>query len=96
MEIKVFGPGCASCQEAEKVVAAAVKETGVTAVVEKVTDLKAMMAAGILSVPAVAVDGKVMCAGRVPAKDEVANWINAGMASGAALSSCACKNGCCG
>lgn len=95
MEIKVFGPGCARCQEVEKVVAAAVQETGVTAVVEKVTDLKAMMAAGILSVPAVAIDGRMMCAGRVPAKDEVANWISAGTASGAASASCPCGNGGC-
>lgn len=95
MEIKVFGPGCARCQETEKVVAAAVREADVTAVVEKVTDLKAMMAAGILSVPAVAIDGKMMCAGRVPAKDEVAGWINAAATSGAAPS-CACGNGCCG
>lgn len=95
MEVKVFGPGCARCQETEKAVAAAVQETGVTAIVKKVTDLKAMMVAGVLSVPAVTIDGKMMCAGRVPAKAEVAGWINAAATSGAAPS-CACKKGCCG
>ena len=39
MEIKVLGPGCTKCQQAEKVVREAVAEAGVAADVEKVTDL---------------------------------------------------------
>lgn len=94
MKIRVFGSGCARCQEAAEVVVGVVRKTGVAATVEKVTDLQAMMMAGILSTPAVAVDGKIMCTGRVPAKEEVAEWINTATVSGTALS-CACQNGCC-
>lgn len=75
MQIKVFGPGCSRCQEAENIVADAVKETGCGATVERVFDLKEMMALGIMSTPAVAVDGKVVCTGRVPSKEEVMEWL---------------------
>jgi hypothetical protein len=38
MEIKVLGPGCAKCKEAERGVLEAVKESGVDATVEKIAD----------------------------------------------------------
>ena len=47
MLIKVLGPGCAKCKEAENVVNAAVQDAGSAATVEKVTDLKEMMALGV-------------------------------------------------
>ncbi|MDL2306859.1 thioredoxin family protein [Desulfovibrio sp. OttesenSCG-928-C06] len=75
MEIKVFGPGCAKCAEAEKLVREVVAAKGVTAEVTKVTDIKEIMKAGVLSTPAVSVNGKVMLTGRVPNKDEVAGWL---------------------
>jgi len=39
MEIKVLGPGCAKCNKTEKLVQEVIKETGVNAIVEKVTDM---------------------------------------------------------
>ena len=56
MLIKVLGPGCAKCKEAENVVNAAVQDAGSAATVEKVTDLKEMMALGVMSTPAVVID----------------------------------------
>ena len=66
MIIQVFGPGCTKCREAEQLVHEAVKVAGLDATVEKVSDLRAMMAAGVLTTPAVAVNGTVLCAGSVP------------------------------
>lgn len=76
MQIKVFGPGCSKCQETERIVCSAVKEAGVDATVEKVSDFKEMMALGIMSTPAVAIDGKVVCTGHVPSKAEVLDWLS--------------------
>lgn len=76
MEIKVLGPGCARCRETEQLVSTAVQEAGVTARVEKVTDFREMMALGVMATPAVVIDGKVMCTGRVPSKDEILRWIS--------------------
>lgn len=82
MEIKVIGPGCAKCRETENVVREAVREAGSAASVEKVTDFREIMALGVLSTPAVVVDGKIVCSGRVPSRAEVLGWIGSGAVSG--------------
>ena len=74
MEIKIFGPGCARCRETESIVSDALKEAGADAVVEKVRELREIMSAGVMSTPALAIDGKVLCTGRVPSKEEVIAW----------------------
>ena len=59
MDIKVLGPGCAKCQQTEKVVKEAVAEAGVSATVEKVTDIRKIAEYGVFGTPAVVVDGEV-------------------------------------
>jgi small redox-active disulfide protein 2 len=73
--ITVYGPGCAKCKQTEELVRRVVAESGVEATVVKVSDIKDMIAAGIMSTPAVAVDGSVKVSGRVPKADEVKGWI---------------------
>jgi small redox-active disulfide protein 2 len=75
MDIKVLGPGCAKCKETEKVVREAVAAAGVDANVEKITDFQQMMQYGVMSTPAVVVDGEVKVVGKVPSKDDVLAWI---------------------
>ncbi len=76
MDVKIFGPGCAKCSEVEKMVKDLIAEQGASNInVEKISDLKAMMQAGILSTPAMTIDGKAVCTGRVPSKDEVKGWL---------------------
>ncbi len=75
MEIKVFGTGCSTCADTEKMVREVALSIDQSIVVQKVSDLKEMMAAGILSAPAIMVDGVIKCTGRVPTKGEVAEWI---------------------
>ena len=73
--ITVYGPGCVKCTQTLDLVRKVVAETGADAKVEKVSDIREMVAAGILSTPAVAVDGVVKVSGRVPKADEVKGWI---------------------
>lgn len=75
MEIKVCGPGCASCEKAQKTVEAAVAAKELEVIVTKVTDFQEMAKLGIFSTPAVVIDGKVKCAGRVPKQSEVEGWL---------------------
>lgn len=75
MEIRIFGPGCARCAETEAVVREVAAARGGGISVQKVSDLREMMAAGVLSTPAVVIDGVVKAAGRVPRREEVAAWI---------------------
>jgi small redox-active disulfide protein 2 len=75
MDIKVLGPGCAKCQQTEKVVKEAVAESGVSASVEKVTDIRKIAEYGVFGTPAVVVDGEVKCVGKVPSKQDVQKWV---------------------
>lgn len=78
MEIKLFGPGCPRCKEMENIVTTAVKDSGVAADIKKITDFKEMMAHGVMSTPAVSIDGKLVCTGHVPTVAEVKEWLVAG------------------
>lgn len=75
MRITVYGPGCSKCREAEELVRRVVAESGSGAVVEKVSDLQAMMKAGVISTPGVAVDGVLKVAGRAPKAEEIKGWL---------------------
>jgi small redox-active disulfide protein 2 len=71
MVIKVLGSGCANCKRLEAVTGEAVGVLGLEASVEKVTDIADIMAFGVMSTPALVIDGEVKLAGRVPTVDEV-------------------------
>jgi small redox-active disulfide protein 2 len=75
MEIKVLGPGCAKCEQTEKIVKQAVSETGVDAQITKVTDVMEIAKHGVFVTPAVVVDGEVKSVGKVPGEEEVKAWI---------------------
>jgi small redox-active disulfide protein 2 len=65
------------CQKTEEIVRHAVEAAGIQATVVRVTDMQAIVAAGVMSTPTVAVDGVVKLAGRIPKMDEVRQWITA-------------------
>ena len=75
MEIKVCGPGCASCEKTQKIVEAAIAAKGIGAAVIKVKDFQEIAQLGVFSTPAVVVNGQVKCVGRVPKQSEVEDWI---------------------
>ena len=93
MIIKVFGPGCAKCEETKTLAEKIVRENGIAATVEKVADLQDMMRHGIMSTPAVAVDGVVKCTGRVPSATELLGWLTSPGAKGGSASPA--ESGCC-
>jgi small redox-active disulfide protein 2 len=74
-KVTVYGPGCMKCKKAEELVRQVIAESGAQATVEKVSDMQAIVAAGVMSTPAVAVDGVVKLSGRVPTVDELRQWI---------------------
>ena len=71
MDIKVLGTGCAKCKNLEKVTNRAVEELGIDATVSKVEDIVKIMEFGVMTTPALVVDGKVVHKGSVPKLDEV-------------------------
>ena len=75
MEIKILGPGCARCDKTAQRVQEVVLEVGSDARVEKVTDMMEIAAYGVVSTPAVMVDGEIKSTGKIPNKDEIAGWL---------------------
>lgn len=76
MEIKVYGPGCAKCVTVDKLVREVVSQKSPDISVEKISDIREMMKAGILSTPAVVIGGVLKSSGRVPSKEEIESWIS--------------------
>jgi small redox-active disulfide protein 2 len=71
MQLLVIGPGCAKCKTLAQFTEQAVKELGVTAEITKVTDLKQIMALGVMMTPALAVNGTIKVVGKVPSVAEI-------------------------
>lgn len=65
MIIKVLGSGCAKCKKLEESALAAVKESGINATVEKVTNLDDIMNYGVMMTPALVIDEQVVSTGKV-------------------------------
>lgn len=62
MNIKVLGSGCKSCEALLKSVKEAVANKGVNAEVEYITDMEKIMGYGVMSMPALMIDDKIVSA----------------------------------
>ena len=71
MIIKVLGSGCRNCVNLKENTEAALKEAGVEAEIVKVTDIKDIMAYGVISTPALVIDEKVVSFGKVLKPKEI-------------------------
>ena len=71
MKIKILGTGCSNCKklyaEAEKAIAA----SGVAVALEKVEKIDQIMAYGVMSTPALVIDGQVKFSGKVASVAEI-------------------------
>lgn len=73
-QVKVLGSGCAKCKATQQLVEDVARERGVAIAVEKVEDMQAIVGYGVMSTPAVVIDGKVVHAGGLPSREKVAGW----------------------
>jgi len=71
MNIQVLGPGCARCKQLFSNTQTAVIQSEIQADIEKVEDIEIIMKYGIMSTPALVVDGVVKFSGKVPSVDEL-------------------------
>ena len=69
--VTVLGPGCKRCAALEAVTRDAVAQLALDVTVEKVTDYAEMARMGVMSTPALAIDGQVAMSGSVPDVDRV-------------------------
>jgi small redox-active disulfide protein 2 len=71
MKLTVYGSGCAKCQQLTANAEAAARRLGLEYQLEKVTDVNAIIDAGVMRTPALAVDDDVLVEGKVPSSDEL-------------------------
>ncbi len=70
-KLQILVTGCAKCTQLAEATRAAADELGIDYELEKVTDIDRIVAFGALMTPALAVDGRVRLAGRVPPVEEI-------------------------
>ena len=75
VEIKVLGPGCASCNRLEQELIAVKAETGLAADLEHVTDIAEIGSYGVMGTPALVINGEVKAVGSVPPKPRLTQWL---------------------
>ncbi len=73
-EIKVLGTGCPKCKMTMKIVSQAAEKSGFSGSIEKIEDLSSILLYGVMTTPAVVIDGRVVFSGGVPSLDEAEAW----------------------
>lgn len=75
MKIEILGPGCPRCKMLEENVRKAVAETEVKADISKVTAIDKISEYGIMSTPALVIDGEVKSSGKIADVSEIKKWL---------------------
>ena len=70
-KIQILGPGCQKCKVLYEHTKTATEQLGLECTIEKVTDIQDIVSFGILSTPALVVDGQVKVSGRVPTASQI-------------------------
>ncbi len=75
--IRILGKGCVSCRKIEDIVRSVLDAQRIGADLEHLSDYDEIWRHGVLNPPALVVNGKVVCAGRVPSRAQVETFISA-------------------
>jgi len=76
MKIQILGTGCPKCKKTAENAEKAIKLSGVEAEIVKVEKINDIMDFGVMITPALAIDGEVKIAGKIPSPEQVVGWIN--------------------
>jgi len=71
MKFTIYGSGCAKCKQLTANAEDAANTKGLDYEVEKVTDTNAIIDAGIMRTPALAIDGDIVLEGKVATAEEI-------------------------
>ena len=66
MKVQILGTGCPKCKQTEANAKEALKNLGLDAEVEKITDVNQILDFGIMATPGLAVDGDIKFSGKIP------------------------------
>jgi small redox-active disulfide protein 2 len=71
VKIEILGTGCAKCKSLAKNVEKAVQELGIKAEIVKVDSIQEIMDRGVMTTPAMYVDGEPKMVGRTATVEEI-------------------------
>ena len=75
MKIEVLGPGCPKCNATMENVKKALADLGKDAEVVKITDIATMIDRGVMTTPALIIDGKLMVQGKIATVDQIKQFV---------------------
>jgi len=75
MKIKILGTGCPKCKKLEENAREALDNAGKKAEIIKITDINEIVDYGVMSTPAIVIDNKLKCSGRIPDIEEIEEWL---------------------
>lgn len=75
LTIQVLGPGCPQCDRLEQTIMRTLTEMNLDAMVEHVKDVKEIAEFGVLGTPALVINGKVVCVGKLPSPNQIKEWV---------------------
>lgn len=101
MKVEVLGSGCPNCRNTMALIEQVARSAGVEIDLHKVEDIEEIMGYGVMTTPAVVIDGKVVHVGGIPRREAIKEWLTTAAPEATALGSAACcggnrRGGCCG
>ncbi|OCC15283.1 redox-active disulfide protein 2 [Dissulfuribacter thermophilus] len=76
LDIKILGPGCLSCNRLEEMVTNVLEEIRIAADISHIKEHDEIWRYGVINTPALVINGKVVCSGRLPTAAQIKNWLN--------------------
>jgi len=77
LRVAVLGPGCSRCSRMEMEVREVLAEMKLPAELLHVTDVREIGKYGVMGVPALVINDRVVCVGQTPHRNEIKEWLQA-------------------
>lgn len=75
LEVKILGSGCPNCLKLEKITREVIQANNIEAYIDKVTDFNEILKYNIMATPALVINERVVCAGRIPSPKDIHKWL---------------------
>jgi hypothetical protein len=75
LQVRILGQGCAQCDKMAREVLAILSESGMAGDFRHVQDIREIGKYGVMGMPALVINGKVKCAGRMPTRGQMLAWL---------------------
>ena len=75
MTIKILGSGCVSCNKVNSMIFDIMQRLDMAADIEQIHDLDEIWRHGVISTPALIINGEIQCSGRMPTPAEIEQWL---------------------